>query len=688
MIKTLSNITDISVIDQNVKDDILSFAKIEFDDNELGSGGFGSVHRVQSIDGKSKKEFVLKIFTDDDNKEHAYKTIELLHQKIKKRQQKTKLPIYYEFPELLGLPFIAFKGYNDTTEKHCVAFLMYNLEKLDYEDYGSDASQLKDYKKLKLNDKLYLAYQLSKTIDFLHQINFIHADLSENSLWFNSKRKQLAIIDFDSGYHFDAQDKPTTIGKIGHWIGSKFRNIIRQKKDSANLTTLDRLYEEYWVLANANFEIIFGVMPFFFLSDTDDNTKKTYLKKHVWPNIEYSSDLFNKANTNQHQSILDFLSQLENAGFMELIEAFKIVFNSGYTAENKRLTSKEWRDLLFVFNESLENKPLIKWFKSSKNSIKQKNEKVSFSFDAEKYNRIYVDNVLVPFNKNKITLSFQDDKQVTLKAVNDFEIVEDFIEIKADKIAPIISKFKATKLMRDSLDPIELSWSVENAKTITITNTGKLSFKDDSVKVKPIVETSYILTAVGFFDEEITSEITIDVIKPIIESFTWEINLDIAINNIDLNWQTSYTESVEISPNVKEKNPIGTAHVTINKETIFKLIAKGLFSNIEKEITAQPFPVPVVKLIFAEAPKIEITTNIDLKEVNFPKELLTVNNIQFSNEVHFNNFEIDSTELKNTLEFPLFEYENVLEKKIYRKKITVTDIYKRAIKKINKKLHK
>ncbi|PQB07537.1 hypothetical protein BST83_10495 [Polaribacter filamentus] len=684
MIKTLSNITNISVIDQNVKDDILSFTKIEFDDNELGSGGFGSVHSVQSIDAKPKNDFVLKIFTEEEHKEHAFETIERLHQKIKKHQQKTKTPIYHDFPELLGLPFIAFKGYNDTTEKHCVAFLMYNLEKLDYEDYGSDASQLEDYKKLNLNDKLYLAYQLSKTIDFLHQINFIHADLSENSLWFNSKRKQLAIIDFDSGYHFDSQDKPTTIGKIGHWIGSKYRNIIGQKKDSSNLTTLDRLYEEYWVLANANFEIIFGVMPFFFLSDTDDNTKKTYLKKHVWPNIEYSSELFNKANTNQHQGILDILKQLEEAGFSELIEAFKIVFNSGYTAENKRLTSKEWRDLLFVFNESLENKPLIKWFKSSENSIKQKNEKVSFSFDAEKYNRIYVDNVLVPFNKNKITLSFQDHKQVTLKVVNDFEIVEDFIEIKADKIAPIISKFKATKLLRDSLDPVELSWSVENAKTITISNTDKLSFKDDSVKVKPKVETSYVLTAIGFFDEEITSEITIDVIKPIIESFTWEINLDIAINNIDLNWQTNYTESVEILPNVKEKNPIGTAHVIINKETIFKLIAKGLFSNIEKEITAEPFPVPVVKQIFAEAPKIEITTNINLKEVNFPKELLTVNNIQFSNEVHFNNFEIDSTELKNTLEFPLFEYENVLEKKIYRKKITVTDIYKRVIKKLIK----
>ena len=61
MIKSLSNITDISVIDQNGSNDILNFSKIEFDDNAMGSGGFGSVHTVQSIDGISKSEFIYSI---------------------------------------------------------------------------------------------------------------------------------------------------------------------------------------------------------------------------------------------------------------------------------------------------------------------------------------------------------------------------------------------------------------------------------------------------------------------------------------------------------------------------------------------------------------------------------------------------------------------------------------------------
>lgn len=688
MIKSLSNITDISVIDQNGPNDILNFSKIEFDDNALGSGGFGSVHTVQSIDGISKSEFVLKIFTDEEHKQHAYDVIKLLHQKLKKRQSKSKTPVYHDIPELLGLPFLVFKGYDNISEKHCVAFLMYNLEKLSYEDYGSDKAELTEYKSLSISDKLYLAYQLTKTIEFLHQIEFIHADLSENSLWFNSKRVQLSIIDYDSGYHFDLQGKPTTVGKVGHWIGSTFRNIIGQKKDSSALSTLDRLYEEYWVLANATFEVIFGVMPFFFLSDTDDNTKQEYLGKFEWPNIDHSSPLFNKANSQQHQAIISFMEQLENAGAAELISAFKTVFNKGYKTETKRLTSKEWKNLLLNLNESLENNPLIKNYSSNKTSINQKNEEVTFSFDVQKYNAVYINDKLVPINQSLITLPLQDSAKVVLKTINDFEVIEDFIEIKAIKTEPKISLFEASTQLRKTKSPVELSWLVISAKEVSISGLTDSFSNQGSTNVEPESKTTYILTAIGFFDEKITKKITIDVIAPIIKAFTWEINLNEGIDNVDLLWKTAEAQSVEIIPNVTESSPNGLAHVPINKETVFKLIAKGLFSSVEKEITAHPFPVPIVKQIFAEAPKIEINTNIDFSESNLPKELFSANNIQFSNSVHFDNLAINSTELESSLEFPKFENENALINKFSKEKITLSDVYSSVLDKIHKRLNK
>ena len=65
-------------------------------------------------------------------------------------------------------------------------------------------------------------------------------------------------------------------------------------------------------------------------------------------------------------------------------------------------------------------------------------------------------------------------------------------------------------------------------------------------------------------------------LPPIIKAFTWEINLNEGIDNIDLLWETAEARSVEIIPNVTEKSPSGLAHVPINKETVFKLIARGL----------------------------------------------------------------------------------------------------------------
>src|SRR5690554_131717 len=688
MIKSLTNITDISVIDQNGVNDILSFSKIEFDDNALGSGSFGSVHKIQSIEGVSKSEFVLKIFTDEEHKQHAYDVIKLLHQKLKKRQNEKKTPVYHEIPELLGLPFLVFKGYDNISDKHCVAFLMYNLEILNFEDYGSDTANLEEYKSLGIPDKLYLAYQLTKTIEFLHQIEFIHADLSENSLWFNPKRIQLSIIDYDSGYHFDSQNKPTTIGKVGHWISGKWRNIIGQKKDTSKLTTLDRLYEDYWQLACATFEVIFGVMPFFYLLDEADTTKQEYLEKFEWPKIDHASPLFNKSNSQQHQALTSFIEQIESAGATELISAFKIVFNKGYKNETKRLTSKEWKNLLLNLNQSLENNPLIKNYTSSKTSINQKDEEVVFSFDVQKYNAIYLNDKLVPLNQNSITLSLQDSSKVVLKTINDFEVVEDFVEIKAIKTEPKISLFEASTVLRNTKSPVVLSWLVHSAKEVFISGLADSFSIQGSANVEPISKTTYTLTAIGFFDEKISKELTIDVIAPIIKTFTWEVNLNEGIDNIDLLWETAEAQSVEIIPNVKESSPNGLAHVPINKETVFKLVAKGLFSTVEKEITAHPFPVPIVKQIFAESPKIEITTNIDFSHSQLPKELLSFNNIQFSNNVYLNNLEINSSELKSSLEFPNFENKNALIDKFRKEKFTISDIYSDILEKIQKRLNK
>ncbi|MEZ4916040.1 MAG: hypothetical protein R2836_03540 [Chitinophagales bacterium] len=52
---------------------------------------------------------------------------------------------------------------------------------------------------------------------------------------------------------------------------------------------------------------------------------------------------------------------------------------------------------------------------------------------------------------------------------------------------------------------------------------------------------------------------------------------------------TEETPKCRDNSHVKENMSNGLAHVPISKETTFKLIAKGLFNSVEKEITAHPF---------------------------------------------------------------------------------------------------
>ena len=431
MNKSLVNINNISVIDQNGRGDIQTFKRIDFDDSVIGSGGFGSVHRIISIDGVQQTKYVVKIFTDEKNQSHAYETIEKLHVKLKKRQQETSTPIYHDKPELLGLPFAVFKGYNEIENKSCVAFLMYDLNILGYNDYGSDNLKSKDFGKLSVTDRLYLAYQLSKTIDFLHDIHFIHSDLSENSLWYHPERIQLSLIDYDSGYHFDSQEKPSTIGKVGHWIGGKFRDLIGQQKDSSNLTTLERLYEEQWVLASAIFEVVFGVMPFFFLADDDDKTTRRYLNDYSWPEADFHSPYFNTANSSMYNSFIHTFSKLEKVGLSELIEGFKTVFNKGYSNENRRWAPGKWMSLLNSLCEATNNEPSIELYQSDQKTINRKNEIVHFTFMARKYNSIYLNNILIPLHQENYSLNLIDSGTVNLKVLNDFGFVEENIKIQA-----------------------------------------------------------------------------------------------------------------------------------------------------------------------------------------------------------------------------------------------------------------
>lgn len=545
---------------------------------------------------------------------------------------------------------MAFKAYDSVEQRHCVAFLMFNLNKLGFSDYGSD-KRSQEIDELSIADRFYLAYQLARTFSFLHQLEFLHSDLDESSIFINPYRCQLAIIDFDGGFHFDKQAKGLTIGKIGHWVSDTLRDIIGNKRSSDTLTIKDRIADEYWKLGSGVFDLVFGVMPFFFLPDTESQTRKNYLSNFTWPYIDYYSNDFNATSFDLHRAIIEMLANVESGGGEKLVSGFKRLFNKGYDDSKKRLSGREWTLILEGINRSLSNQPLIIDFKSNKSEIVKQDEEVTVTWVAKKYNRVFVNNRLIPLHINSASVNMFSEGSITIKALNSFAEIEESLHIRALKVDPTIVVFDSSTIFRDSSEPVMLSWQTKNTDYVMLSSSSDLLPAEGSFEVNPTVETSYSLTAYGFFGQKTTMSLTVKVASPVITAFYSEINLNHGIDGVDLYWSSENTTEVNIHPGVGKVKSNGSAPVNIKEETEFTIEGVGLFSSVQSMLKVSPFPVPVIKSLLVETPKFTIESSVNGPSLTTS---LTDSKLNFENSINLDVPEFKSFNGNQLVDLPDF----------------------------------
>lgn len=628
----LENISTIDLIKSETR--LLPINQVTYDINSFDSGGFGTLHHVLSINGKQKSGLVVKIISDESGANHALNSITLLHKKLTRKLKDEKTKIAQIYPQLIGLPFCCFNAKDEIHQKNFVGLLMYDLREMGYEDFGSDKFNRGDFYKLNIETKFYYSYQLSSVIALLHELEFIHSDLSENAIWLNKENENLVLIDYDSGYHYDSQVKPSTIGKVGHWIGSKFRKILSKELEKEELNHEDRIAEENWVLANAIFELLFNVSPYFFLLDATDNTKQSYLKKNVWPSIEKSDNLLNKVNYEAHKSIINFIDSLKNNGLEKLTNQFDITFNKGFKSYKYRPKSSVWKDILFEICKSLDLSPVVVVFEADKLSINSKKDLVNFHWIVKRTNYSMF-NGKFEFNSN-ISLSFDDDATANLVLYNDFGIAENSINIFANKIEPQIIKFYSNKILRDSIEPIILQWETLNSSKIQILNINTDLTENGNVEVSPDIKTNYTLVAIGNFGQKVKADIEIDVIQPEITKFNYEINIEKGIDNVDLFWESNNALSAEITPNIGNVETNGTTSIGIQEKTTFQLTVRGLFGEVSIKMEAKPFPIPIIQSMFIPTPIFNLDTHYLSNSMPSPNSFVRLEPFIINTSINYN----------------------------------------------------
>ena len=645
MIRTISNISEISVVDLYPEENLHSFNKISFNDKEFGFGGVGSVFEVETIDGNYSNSFLLKLIKEENLAEHAFETILLLHQKIKKHQLKTGELILNKRQGVYGIPFLIFKGHDDILDEPVCGFLMVNLIKQGFEDYGSDEDNSFELKNLDFQNRYYLAYQFAKTVSLFNDFQFLHSDIKSESIFINPITLQFALIDFDSGFHVDAQEKPTVIAALTYWISDFFKDKLGANLSTGVLTTANRIAEENWVITNGLFELLFGLFPYFFLKDADIETRKKYQKQFNWPEIDPDSELINPSAIAAHENLIEIFQNLVNNGFNELVESFFKVFNEGYNDGRHRLSASEWFKVLKSGASQLELKPEITSFEVSTKEIRRKGEEVIVSWSGKRFETVYINGILQALNKNSCSIKMEDAGEITIELKNDFGVAINSISIEAIKVPPQIISFSPTKFNRDTLDPILLQWETTNTTHVTISSISDDLDSSGEHEVEPIKRTVYELIGHGFFGEQTKSKIEISIIEPEINLFKSIINLDEGIDNVDLTWSTKNAEEVSISPLIGVVNNYGLRHIAIQSPTLFTLKAKGLFSEAVRQLEAHPFPLPTISHLFVESPPIKINADIQIHQKMIDNSFQKINNISFSNPINFSGISVDFHEL-------------------------------------------
>jgi hypothetical protein len=375
------------------------------------------------------------------------------------------------------------------------------------------------------------------------------------------------------------------------------------------------------------------------LIDAEEKTKTKYLKKYSWPEIDVEENMFNQTNLTAYKSILEFYNLLKENGFEKLINAFDKVFNSGYKNANKRVKVAEWYDILFEIGAGLDLIPNILDFKADKKIINSSDDEVTFSWKQSKGNKTYINEILVNGLNHK--LSFKDSTNVKLKIVNEFGVSSKEINIQANKIEPTVTFFKSDILERIDLTPVILSWETNHTKKVRISEINDALETSGTHEIDPRANKTIILTAIGNFDEEVNAKVAIKVCSPKIVEFKYEINIEKGIDNIDLNWKTENSNQVKISPRIGPVDINGQTSIGIVEKTEFTLTAGGYFNTVEKVIQTQPFPIPLIKTMLIPTPSFNQNIEFEKDAFKIPDNILTDLNINFNNEINFNQKPID-----------------------------------------------
>ncbi|HUQ92225.1 MAG TPA: OmpA family protein [Bryobacteraceae bacterium] len=169
-----------------------------------------------------------------------------------------------------------------------------------------------------------------------------------------------------------------------------------------------------------------------------------------------------------------------------------------------------------------------------------------------------------------------------------------------------ILRFVAAPQVINSGQSATLSWSVENADTVTIDGIGNVDARAGTTNVAPTQTTAYRLTATNRAGS-VSETVTVTVQQPSVRIlfFTGSPMTISAGQASTLSWQTENADSVEIS-GIGTVAQSGTQSVSPTATTIYTLTARNRFGQSTAQVSIQVNPPPMPRVVRFTAAPVEI----------------------------------------------------------------------------------
>lgn len=221
--------------------------------------------------------------------------------------------------------------------------------------------------------------------------------------------------------------------------------------------------------------------------------------------------------------------------------------------------------------------------------------------------------------QKEITCDFTGSKQITLVARNGSDVVNRHLQINAIPKPKFNLICSPSKIKRNSQEVCKISWDIESAISAQIfidNNKEDISLKGER-ELKPNTKTTVKLAAVSIDQRTVfTDECVIEVFNASKVSFACNKKFSFASLPVVLSWKTTDCLQVELV-GYGEQPLNGSITVCPEVTTDFILKVTDNFGTQEYPLKVQMLPLPLIRSVLVEAPKLEHDFPITYKTPQF-----------------------------------------------------------------------